>query len=102
MKDIKQRIICHAQQSGLENLNGVMGTDFDTPNQVICIVHKGQIGKDIQQYWWINSSSPGKNGRRFADDIFNCIFMNEKFSILTRISLNFVPMGPSDYNPALV
>ena len=29
---------------------------------------------------------PWKNGRHFADDDFICIFMNEKFCILTRIS----------------
>ena len=43
--------------------------------------------------------SPGQNGRHFADNIFRCIFMNEKFCILIKISLNFVPMG--DNNPAL-
>ena len=51
---------------------------------------------------WINSSPPGQNGRHFADDIFRSIFMNEKFSILNKISLKFVPHGPTDNNPALV
>ena len=46
--------------------------------------------------------SLGQNGRRFADDIFSCIFMNEKFCILVRISLKFVPKGPIDNNPVLV
>ena len=50
----------------------------------------------------INSSPPGQNGRRFEDDIFRCIFMKEKFCILTKISLKFVPKGPIDNNPALV
>ena len=49
-----------------------------------------------------NSSPPGQNGRHFADDIFGCIFMNEKFCILIKISLKFVPKGPIDNNPALV
>ena len=49
-----------------------------------------------------NLSPPGQNGRRFADDIFRCIFVNEKFCILTKISLNFVPNGPTDNNLALV
>ena len=44
---------------------------------------------------------PGQNGRRLADDIFICIFTNEKFSILMKISLNFVPKGPINNNPAL-
>ena len=50
----------------------------------------------------INSSPHGQNGRRFADDIFRCIFMNEKFCILIKISLKFVPKGPIDNKPALV
>ena len=49
-----------------------------------------------------NSSSPGQNGRQFAEDIFICILVNEKFSILIKISLKFVPKGPIDNNPALV
>ena len=51
---------------------------------------------------WVNSSSPGQNGRHFADDIFKCIFLNEKVWFLTEISLKFVPKGPIDNNPALV
>ena len=39
---------------------------------------------------WVNWSPPGKNGRHFADDIFKCIFLNEKFCILIKISLKFV------------
>ena len=45
---------------------------------------------------------PGQNGRHFADDIFRCIFMDEKSCILITISLKFVPNGPIDNNPALV
>ena len=48
-----------------------------------------------------NSSPPGQNDRHFADNIFRCIFMKEKFCILIKISLKFVPEGPID-NPALV
>ena len=36
-----------------------------------------------------------------ADKIFKCIFVNEKFCILIRISLKFVPKGPIDNNQAL-
>ena len=38
----------------------------------------------------------------FADDIFNAIFMNEKYCISIRISLKFVPRGPINNSPALV
>ena len=34
--------------------------------------------------------------------IFICIFVNETFCILIKISLKFVPKGPIDDNPALV
>ena len=37
-----------------------------------------------------------------ADNIFKCIFVNEKFCILIKISLKFVPKGPIDNNSALV
>ena len=51
---------------------------------------------------FINLSPFGQNGRHFADDIFRCIFMNEKLCILMKIWLKFVPKGPIDNNPALV
>ena len=46
--------------------------------------------------------SPGQNGHSFTDDIFKCIFMNEKFCNLIKISLKFVPKGPINNNQALV
>ena len=48
------------------------------------------------------TSPPGENGYDFAEDIFRCIFMNDKFCILIKISLKFVPKGAVDNNPALV
>ena len=50
----------------------------------------------------INSSPPEPNVRHFADDILKCIFVNEKFGILVKISLKFVPKGQIDNNTALV
>ena len=47
-------------------------------------------------------SFPGQNGRHCVDDIFWHIFVNEKFWILIKNSLNFVPMGPIDNSLALV
>ena len=37
-----------------------------------------------------------------ADDIFNCIFVNENDRIPIQISLKDVPMSPFNNNPALV
>ena len=58
------------------------------------------IGKLLSAF--INSYPPGQNGRHFADDIFRCIFVNEKFCILIKISLKFVLKGPIENNTALV
>ena len=46
--------------------------------------------------------SPEQLGRHFADNIISCIFVNEKFCILIKISLKFVPKGPISHNPVLV
>ena len=37
-----------------------------------------------------------------ADDIFKCIFLNEKVRISIKISLKSVPKGPIDNESALV
>ena len=37
-----------------------------------------------------------------ADDIFKCIFTNEKFCISIRISVKFVPSGQIENMPASV
>ena len=42
-----------------------------------------------------------ENGHHFAD-IIRCIFINEKFCILIKISLKFIPKDSIDNNPALV
>ena len=42
------------------------------------------------------------NGRHFADDIFNSIFLNENVWTPITISLKFVPKGLSNNIPALV
>ena len=49
-----------------------------------------------------NTLRPRQIGRHFADDIFNCIFLNENVWIPIRISLKFVPKGPINNIPALV
>ena len=37
-----------------------------------------------------------------AEEIFKCIFLNEKDKIPIQISLKLVPRGPIDNKPALV
>ena len=50
----------------------------------------------------INTLRPKQNGRRFADDTFILIFVNENVRISIKISLKFVPKGPINNIPALV
>ena len=50
----------------------------------------------------INTLRPRQNGRHFADDTFNHIFLNENVRISIKISLKFVPKGPFNNNSALV
>ena len=45
---------------------------------------------------------PSQNGRRYPDDIFKRIFLNENICISINISLTFVPKGPINNIPALV
>ena len=51
---------------------------------------------------WVNILRPRQNGRRFADDIFKCIFLNENVWMPIKISMTFVPKGPINNIPALV
>ena len=57
---------------------------------------------DADGSWHINISRPRQNGRLFADDIFNCIFLNENVWISIKISLKFVPKGLINNIQALV
>ena len=50
----------------------------------------------------LKTLKPRRNGRRFADDVFKCIFLNENVWILIKISLKFVPKGPNNNIPALI
>ena len=49
-----------------------------------------------------NTLKPWQNGRRFADDMFKCIFLNENVWIPIEMSLTFVPKGPINNIPALI
>ena len=50
----------------------------------------------------LNTLRPSQNGRRFADDVFKCIFLNENVWISFKMSLKFVPKVPINNIPALV
>ena len=61
----------------------------------------------VSRMWWANLKTfntlrPRQNGRRFADDTFKRIFLNENVRISIKISLTFVTKGPINNNPALI
>ena len=51
---------------------------------------------------WVNTLRHEQNGHHLADDIFKCIFVNEKVWISIKISLKFVPYSPVNNKPTLV
>ena len=51
---------------------------------------------------YFNTLRPTQNGRRFADNTFKCIFLNENTSISINIALKFGPEGRINNIPALV
>ena len=93
----------------------VFGTFYGVEHLTTPVPGLGIYGAGVKVIQWIsfiplpspfvsiiNSSPHGQNSRYFADDIFRCIFVNEKFCIWIKITLNFVPKGPFDNNQALV
>ena len=64
--------------------------------------HKNITYKMVHVLNVLYAAPTGQNGRHFTDDNFKYIFMNEKFCILIRISLKFVPKGSIDNKAALV
>ena len=73
-------------------------------NGNICI-KQSRVDSDgawLQYMLSINALGLRQNGRRFADDIFNCIFLNGNLWISLKISLNFVPEVRFNNLPALI
>ena len=50
----------------------------------------------------LSTLRPRQNGRHFADDTFNRIFVKENVRFSIKFSLKFVPKGPINNIPALV
>ena len=57
---------------------------------------------NIQNVTVLTHLQPDKMAAIMADNIFKCIFLNEKFRILIKIWLKFIRKGPIDNNLALV
>ena len=86
----------------VEELLGLFNGNIAKPCNMMQMVANPSIQLTYPHYVSLNSSPPGQNGCQFADDLFRCIFVNEKFCILIKFSLKFVPKGPIDNIPALV
>ena len=69
---------------------------YDCPSAVESVLNITKVQRSL------NTLRPRQNGRRFADDTFKRIFLNENVRISIKISLKFVPKGPINNIPALV
>ena len=71
---------------------------------MICdaIEHRYFLLYSLSLIYYLNTLRPRQNGRRFADDTFKCIFLNENVIISIKISLKFVPKFRINSIPALV
>ena len=73
---------------GSRYCRAAIGTRHRAPQQLTAATsrHGGEYASYLflltLHMWNFDSSPPGQNGRRFADDIFRWIFVNEKFCIL--------------------
>ena len=85
-------------------LHGICGTGKQGPFSIYDIASKWNHMLSCQLRYDIikGSSPPGQYVRHFADDIFKCIFINEKSCILIWISLKFFPKCPIDNKSSLV
>ena len=101
MKD-NQALVFHGKrfQLSVQSLKEI----FKKINTLFYVPEMASVCKGFRcnGFSFINSSPSGQNGCHFTDDIFRCIFVNEKFCILIKISLKFVPKSPIDNNSALV
>ena len=60
------------------------------------------VGIEVHFVISLNTLRPRQNGRRFADDIFKRIFLNENVCIAIKFALKFVPKGPINSIATLV
>ena len=82
-KGYQRFILEHLRRHSIQSISCVC-----THCCILCVVKKPYM-----QYIYsivFNRSRPRKNGCHCADDVFNCIFLNENVRISLRISLEFV------------
>ena len=72
---------------------------------VVHCQHSGKLGSNCLQMILVSDLThlpSDKMATNLADDLFKCMFMNEKFCISILIWLKFVPRGPINNRVALV
>ena len=74
---------------------------LDLSSILLTCVHKG-LTDNMSTMVEVNTLRVRQNECHFADNIFNCIFLNEYVWFPTKISLKFVPKGLINNNPSLV
>ena len=84
-----------------EHGHGIAGPPC-TSHQYSTTLFLNKLCEKFTQCKWVNTLRSRQNGRRFPDDIFKCIFVNENIWISIKFSLKFVPKGPINNIPALV
>ena len=83
---------------------------FDKKEITLFHIHwfseKKRNGNTVGEQWgytlFVKTLRLRQDGRHFTDNIFKCIFFNENFRILIRISLKFVANSPINNIPAFV
>ena len=69
---------------------------------IMCNQWMGNDSLPLLIAWHLREWGLNKYGQHFADDIFKCIFLNEKFSVLPWISLKFVSKNVVDDMAVLI
>ena len=97
----KQRILlflrCHLTVQHGSGQSRVMKRMF-----CFCFLFCVCVFLSFHNRWMLNTLRPRQNGGRFADDILDCVLLNENVWLSIKISLKLLPKGPINNIPALV
>ena len=74
---------------------------YDKPSPEQMMIHYVYVGHHMLIQSRFSTLRPILNGHHFADDIFKRIFFNKNVWISIKISLEFLPKGPTNKIPAL-
>ena len=69
---------------------------------IVAFIIDAVVGLILHPKIHINTIRPRQDSRRFADELFKCIFFFENCCILNKISLKYVRQGATDINSTLL